>query len=380
MRNPLTELTLDELRQRTSVKWRYHPPDVLPLWVAEMDVPVAPPIAAAVDHAMAIGDTGYPAGGDYAEALLDFAKQRWGWTFELEHTALVPDVMLGIVEVLRLITGPGDAVVINSPVYPPFYNFIEHADRRVVEAPLNDARRLELDVLDAAFRRATEGDRRAVFLLCSPHNPTGTVHSADELTAVADLAERRGVRVVVDEIHAPMVYPDARQVPFLSVPGGADAFAVLSASKAFNLAGLKAAVVVAGPAAAAELARMPEEVGHGASHLGVIAHSAGLTSARDWLDDLIRGLDDNRRLLGELLADHLPSIAWHPPDGTYLAWLDCRSLGLPGDPAEVFLERGRVGLLSGSTFGTGGDGFVRLNFATSPANLTEAVRRMASSV
>lgn len=380
MTNPLRMLSLPELRRRTSMKWRRFPPDVLPVWVAEMDVPLAEPVARALADAVALGDTGYPAGTGYAEALAGFAADRWGWTVDIGHTAIVPDVMMGIVEVLKLVTGTGDAVVVNPPVYPPFYQFVEHLGRRVVEAPLTPEHRIDPEVLDAAFADATAGGRAAAYLLCSPHNPTGTVHTREELTAVAELAARRRVRVVVDEIHAPLVYPDASHLPYLSLPGTADAFALLSASKAWNLAGLKAAVAVAGADAAADLARMPEEVSHGPSHLGIIAHCAGLRHGGDWLDDLLAGLDANRHLLGKLLAEQLPEVAYRPPQGTYLAWLDCRALDLPADPAAVFLDRGRVALNSGSEFGTGGAGHVRLNLATSPEVLTEAVGRMASAV
>ncbi|GAA5195837.1 aminotransferase class I/II-fold pyridoxal phosphate-dependent enzyme [Rugosimonospora acidiphila] len=385
-------LSLDDLRRRTSMKWRRFPPEVLPAWVAEMDVPLAEPIARALTDAIALGDTGYPAGTGYAEALADFAASRWGWTIDVGRTAIVPDVMLGIVEVLKLITGPGDAVVVNSPVYPPFYQFVEHLDRRVVEAPLTAGHRIDPVTLEAAFAEATSagatsgegtgpgGGRAAAFLLCSPHNPTGTVHTRDELTTVAALADRYRMRVVADEIHAPIVYPGATHLPYLSLPGTDDAFSLLSASKAWNLAGLKAAVAVAGPASAKDLARMPEEVSHGPSHLGVIAHCAGLWHGRDWLDALLAGLDDNRRLLGDLLAERLPGIGYRAPEGTYLAWLDCRALDLPADPAEVFLERGRVAVNSGADFGTGGAGHVRLNLATSPELLTEVVDRMAAAI
>lgn len=363
------------------MKWRTHPEDVLPVWVAEMDVPLAEPVVRAVTDALALGDTGYPAGTAYAEALAAFAEKRWGWDgLAVARTSIVPDVMLGIVEMIKLVTGPGDAVVVNPPVYPPFFQFVEHMDRQVREAPLGTDLRIDFGALEDAFRRAVEGGRRAAYLLCSPHNPTGTVHTADELTGVAALAERYGVRVVADEIHAPLVAAGVNFVPYLSVPGAERGLSLMSASKAWNLAGLKAALAVAGPAAAADLARLPEEVGHGPSHLGVIAHTAALRDGTAWLDALLTGLDDNRRLLAELLAEHLPAIGWRPAEATYLAWLDCRALGLGDDPADVFLQRGRVALNSGIPFGTGGAGHVRLNLATSPEVITEALRRMAAAV
>lgn len=379
--NPLNRLSLDQLRLRTSMKWRTYPDDVLPLWVAEMDVPLAEPVVRAVTDAIALGDTGYPAGTAYAEALAGFARERWGWDgLAVERTAIVPDVMLGVVEALKLVSGPGDPVVVNCPVYPPFYPFVEHLDRRVVEAPLGADLRLDLDALEDSFRRAATGGRRAVYLLCSPHNPTGTVHTAEELAAVAALADRHGVRVVADEIHAPVVARGTDFTPYLSVPGAESGLSLMSASKGWNLAGLKAALAVAGPAAAEDLARLPEEVGHGPSHIGVIAHTAALRDGRDWLDALLEGLDDNRRLLAGLLARELPGVRYRPGPATFLAWLDCRELGLGDDPAAVFLDRGRVALNSGLPFGTGGAGHVRLNLATSPHLLTEAVRRMAAAL
>ncbi|MGW2635866.1 aminotransferase class I/II-fold pyridoxal phosphate-dependent enzyme, partial [Streptomyces sp. NPDC001348] len=326
--NPLRALTLDRLRCRTSMKWRTYPSDVLPMWVAEMDVPLAPAVTGAVTRALELGDTGYPAGTAYAEALVAFAAERWGrHGLAVERAAIVPDVMLGVVEMLKLVTGPGDPVVVNPPVYPPFFQFVTHMDRRVVEAPLGADQRIDLDVLQEAFRSAVAGGGRAAYLLCSPHNPTGTVHTAGELAAVAALAERYGVRVVADEIHAPLVAPGAVFVPYLGVPGGERGLSLMSASKGWNLAGLKAALALAGPEAAADLARLPEEVGHGPSHVGVIAHTAALRDGTGWLDALLAGLDDNRRLLARLLAEHLPAVRYRPGEATCLAWLDCRGLG-----------------------------------------------------
>jgi cysteine-S-conjugate beta-lyase len=388
--NPFEQLSLRELRDRSSLKWRAYPEDVLPLWVAEMDVPLAEPIVRAITDAVSRGDTGYAAGRGYARALSDFAADRWDWNdLDPARTALVPDVMLGIVELLRLVTGPGDAVVVTSPVYHAFYLFVEHMDRRVVEAPLAGSR-LDLAALESAFEEATRNGP-AAFLLCNPHNPTGTAHTREELEAVAELAARFGVRVVADEIHAPLVLTGARFVPYLSVAGASSAFSVMAASKAWNLPGLKCAVAIAGPDAVQDLERMPEEVSHGPSHLGAVSHAAAFREGGPWLDAALAGLDANRRLLGRLLAEHLPAVTWTPPEATYLAWLDCRALRLDGpaadgtpegdaaaEPAAVFLAQARVALGSGRPFGTGGAGHVRLNFATSTAILTDAVRAMGA--
>jgi len=375
--DPLRQLPLDRLRRRTSAKWRAYPADVLPLWIAEMDVPLAEPVAQALHSAIDLGDTGYASGTEYAEALDAFARSRWDWRVPVERTALVADVMAGVVEALKLINRPGDAVIVNSPVYLPFYQFVSHLGRRVVEAPLTEHGRIDPDTLAAAFRTAGP---RAVYLLCNPHNPTGTVHTAEELAAATELAARHGVRVVADEIHAPLVLPGARHVPYLSLPGTERAFSSMSASKAWNLAGLKAALLIAGSDAADDLARLPEEVSHGPSHVGVLGHAAALREGGPWLDALLSGLDENRRLLGELLHRRLPRVAVKPLEGTYLAWLDCRALELGHDPAAAFLERGRVALSSGPSFGTGGAGHVRMNIATSPEVLEEAVDRMARAL
>lgn len=380
MENPLLALSLADLRQRQSLKWRLYGDDVLPLWVAEMDVLPPEPVVRAVSEAMARGDTGYPWAPDYAEALAGFAQRRWGWAPEPRDARLVANVMTGVSEVLRLVTGPGDAVVVNCPVYPPFYDFVHDLGRRVVEAPLSADGRLDPETLAAAFVEGTRGGGRAAYLLSSPHNPTGAVHTVDELTTAGELAAAHGVRVVVDEIHAPLVYAPTRFTPYLSLPVGASAFSLMSASKGFNLAGLNAALALAGAEAAAELARMPEEAAFGASHLGVLAQAAALRDGDAWLEALLGGLDSNRRLLAELLAEHLPQVGYRVPQATYLAWLDCRALGLGTDPAAVFRERGRVALSPGPDFGTGGEGHARLNFATSPAVLAEAVERMASAI
>lgn len=375
------------------MKWRTHPADVLPLWVAEMDVPLAPPIVDALREAIEAGDTGYPAGPEFAESLAGFASRRWKWDgVQVDHTAMIPDVMTGAVQVLRLITDPGDPVIVNSPVYAPFYAFVTHDDRRIVEAPLGQDLRIDLDTVDKTFRRTREqsGQGKIAYLLSSPHNPTGTVHTGQELAAVAELARRYAIRVIADEIHAPLVLPGADFTPYLSIPGAEDAFSLMSATKGWNLAGIKAALAIAGPEAAADLRRLPEEVHHGASFLGVLAHTAAYRHGEQWLDALLVGLDANRALLGRLIAEHLPGIGYARPEGTYLAWLDCRSLGLAPEeestdlavvtdlagPARLFLEQARVALSAGHIFGTGGAGHVRLNFATSRPVLTEAITRM----
>lgn len=372
---------LSELRRRTSMKWRTYDDDVLPLWVAEADVPLAPAIVDAVTGAVRRGDTGYPAGRGYAEAFARFARDRWGWDgLDPARTLVVPDVMQGIAETLKVVPAHGGGVVtpgvaVTPPVYPPFYSFLRHAGLEPVLAPLDGAGRLDPAALETVFA----DDGVGAFLLCSPHNPTGTVHTADELATVAELARRHGVTVVADEIHAPLVDPGTPFTPWLTVPGAENGVSLLSASKGWNLAGLKAAIAVAGPEV--DLAPFPADMLEvGASHVAVQAHVAALDDGRDWLDAFVAALASRRELLAALLVEHLPAVGYRPAPATFLAWLDCHALDLGDDPAATFLERGRVGLNSGLPFGSGGTGHVRLNLATGPEILTDAVRRMAAAL
>ncbi len=381
MASLLSELTLADLRRRRSAKWREYPEDVLPLWIAEMDTPLAPPIRQALAEAVELGDTGYAAPDDLRAAFSDFVRSRFGWAVDPSSTTVIPDVMTGVNVLLDQVTAPGDGVVITTPVYPPFFAHLTMAGRRIVEAPLawmySTGYALDLDRLATAFAEPSV----TACLLSNPHNPTGLVFSGSELLSIASLADRFDVRLVVDEIHAPLVYPGAVHTPLLSLASSSEAaaraFCLVSASKAWNLPGLKAALLVTGPAVSLDV---PPEVFFGTGLFGVIASVAAFRSGVSWLDALVAELDANRALLGSLLSSSLPDVGYRPSAATYLAWLDCRALGLGDDPAAVLLERGRVALSPGPAFGAPGNGFVRLNFATSPEILGEAVARMASAL
>jgi len=372
---------LDELRQRRSEKWRRYPADVLPLFVAEMDFALAPPVAAVLREAIDLSDTGYPVSEPVlGEALAGFAAGRWGWRIDPASVTAVADVGVGVVELLRALTRPGDAVVICPPVYPPFYDWVPEAGTRIAEVPLARTAggwRLDLPALERAFAAGP-----AAFVLCNPHNPVGRAHQAEELAEVVRLATTHGVTVISDEIHAPLVLPGAAFTPLLTVPGAADvAVSVVSASKAWNLAGLKcASVVTASPATAAVVERFPPETAARVGHLGVLASVAAYTEGVAWLDRLLATLDDRRALLGRLLGERLPALSWQPPEATYLAWLDCAALGGGDKARELFLDKGRVALERGSRFGAAGADFVRFNFATSADILDAASARMASAL
>lgn len=379
--HPFDELTEASLRRRYSAKWKVFPDDVLPAWVAEMDFPIAEPIRRVLRQAIDHDDAGYADPRGLGDVAAPWAKQRWGWTLEPQDVHVVADVVTGLCEVLYVATAPGDRVVIEPPVYHPFAANLKRLGRVVENAPLtfsDGAYRPDL----AAIERAYAGGARA-HLLCSPHNPTGVIYTKRELAAIAELAEAHDVLVISDEIHAPLLFPGETHHPFPSVSAAAARCSIVmtSASKAWNLAGLKAAMMIAcGERGRAALARLSPDLPYHAGHLGVLANRAALTEGEPWLASVQQILERNRLLLGELLAEHLPQVRWIPQRAGYLSWLDCRALGLGDDPARAFLQRGKVALSSGPMFGPGGEGFARLNIATSRGLLEEAVRRMARAL
>lgn len=366
---------LDLLRQRTSEKWVTYPAEVLPLFVAEMDYPIAPVVAEAVIARVRASDSGYVSRpGALAPAFAAFAAERWGWTVDPTQLRSTTDVSLGIVEVLRVLLDPGSPVVITPPVYPPYFGLIPEAGHTLVEVPLQGVE-LDLDGIEAAFAAGARA-----MLLCNPHNPLGHPHGAAALAALAEIAERHGAVVVSDEIFAPLVHTDAVFTPFLSVSAAAARVGVCvsSASKGWNLAGFKCAVIVTADAAiAARLDAMSEEVTWRTSILGLHASVAAFTEGVDYLDGTLAAIEANRRLLGELLAARLPGVGYREPRAGYLAWLDFRPLGWTEDPAARILREARVALVPGPEFGAQGTGFARLNLACSPEVLTEAIERIA---
>ena len=373
---------LSRLRLRTSEKWRAYPEDVLPLFVAEMDYPLAPAVADALHAAVDRSDTGYIGPDDRTQrAFTGYAKRRWGWDVDPAQTRTTTDVGVVIVESLRMLIEPGDRVVVTPPVYPPFFDFIPEAGGVVEEVPLleggADGAGWALDL--AGLERAFAGGAKA-FLLCNPHNPLGLVHPREELAAVAALAAHHGVWVVSDEVHAPLVHSDATFTPFLSVSEDARRIGIAAhaASKAWNLAGLKCALFVTASAEQAErIHSLPIEVEVRTSQFGRIATQAAYDSGQEWLDGALAAIESNRALLSLLLTDRLPRVRHREPHASYLAWLDLRELGCGDDPAARILEQARVAVNPGTDFGAQGAGFVRLNFACSPEVLTEAVDRIA---
>jgi cystathionine beta-lyase len=359
---------LDELRQRRSEKWRRFPGDVLPSHIAEMDFAVAPPVEEALLSLVRTGDLGYAharSSGLY-EAFASFAARRWSWEVDPATVVAVPDVMVGVAELLRTETPEGAGVVINPPVYPPFFSIIAETGRQVVEVPLEDGR-LPLDGMRDALREGA-----GAVLLCNPQNPTGSVWSADDVRAVGDLAAEHDALFLSDEIHAPLTMPGVEHVPAATV--AENAVVLTSATKAWNLAGLKCGLAI-GPRDV--LMRLPEPIHDRVGHLGILASAAAFAEGESWLDDLRGYLAETRRVLPGLLP---PGVHVAPAEATFLAWLDFRETAIADDPAAAVLERGRLSLLPGPDFGSVGKGFARLNIGTSRELVEESARRIAAAL
>jgi len=358
-----------------------YPPDVLPAFVAEMDFALADPIERALHEAVDRGDTGYPHPDGLAEAFAAFSRDWYGCAPQPDRCALVPDVLIGVAEMLRILTEPGDSVVLDTPAYPPFWPVLSEYGRKIVEVPL--ARRegrydIDLGALEAAFAAGARA-----YLLCNPQNPTGRSFERGQLEEICRLAARYDVTVVADEIHAPLTLPGATHTPFVSVADGIleRAVTVTSPSKAFNLPGLKCAIAVAGSDLVRErFSRLPPELYARAGNFGVLASIVAFREGAPWLRGLLAHLDGNRNFLQHALAQELPDIGYVPQQASYLAWLDCNGLGLGPEPWQILLDRGGVALSRGLNFGPHGAGFVRLNMGTSRKLLEEIVARMLRAV
>ena len=374
-------LTLAQLQKRRSAKWREFPSDVLPLPVAEMDFEIAKPIRDVLGEMIKSSDTGYL--GPIPELginLAKFAEARWGWEIDPEQVFIATDVGVGMVEMARTVVNPGDLIMINSPVYHNMNNWIEELKCKSYDAPLIKTGlhyTLDLSAVEGGYAAGVKAH-----FLCSPHNPVGTVFTKEELTNLAELAKKYEVTVFSDEIHAPLTYNSAQFAPFLSVSDAARevGICVTSASKSWNLAGLKCATIVtAHPKQEARAKSMPSAVHFRASLFGAVA-SATAYECADWLDSTLETMDTNRKYLKKILEENLPSVGYRIPDFSYLAWLDLSSLSLGANPAEVLLERGKLALNAGNTFGGESGSFVRLNFATSEEILSQAILRMVNCV
>ncbi len=377
----LRDLTDDEARAALVLKWGTVEPGVLPAWVAEMDYAVAEPVTAAVRAGVDRGELGYPAfvrsGGRIGEAYSAFALRHFDEGVPPDRVLPTADVTVGVRVALDVLSERAP-MVLPMPAYDPQHGLGQITGLEQWDLPVDpdgDRYVVDLDALDELLRRGAR-----TLLLTQPHNPGGHVHTRAELEGIRDVVVRHGARVVSDEIHAPLVLPGAEHVPYLSLEGTADhAVAVVSASKAFNIPGLRCAQIVTGDDATRDrLVSIPMAQNESWSSLGILASIAAYDEGDPWLAELIERLDQQRTLLGELLAEQLPQARMRPLEATYLVWLDLRAYG-HDDPADVILDAG-VRVSPGQSYWPGQVGHVRLNIATSPDRLTEIVRRMRSAL
>lgn len=366
-------------RSTNSNKWRKYGPDVLPLWVADMDFASPEPVIRALRERVEHGVFGYGVEQpEFHEVFIDRLQKRYGWTVSPESLLLLPGVIPGFNLACRAVTTPGDGVVLQTPVYPPIGRVPGNASLTSDEMELT--RRADgRYVVDFERFEAAIHARTRVFLLCNPHNPVGRVYERNELTRMAEICLRHGLVICADEVHCELTFSGHRHLPIASLdPEIAERTVTLMApSKAFNLPGLKCSVAVI-PNAALRQRFVAAQVDL-VRAVNVLGYTAALAAYRDgqpWLEELLRYLEANRDFAVQYVRAHLPGVTLAPPEATYLAWLDCRAAGIPGDPFTFFLERARVALNDGTAFGRGGSGFVRLNFGCPRAMLAEALDRM----
>ncbi|MEM7252148.1 MAG: PatB family C-S lyase [Pseudomonadota bacterium] len=377
------DVTVEQLRRKRGVKWNKYGPDALGAWVADMDFPVAEPIQRALTRAVEMNDLGYSfksKEGPIPELFAERAMRRYGWRVAPNLVEGMCDVVQGLYVTIANFSAPGASVVTLTPVYPPFLNAVRENERYLIEHELRpqDDYRLDLERLGRDIRADTE-----LLLLCNPHNPTGRVFLRDELVGIAELAERHDLTVLADEIHADLVYSGHQHIPFatLSPETAARTITMTSATKSYNIAGLRYAVAAFGSEAlAARYNQIPERLRGGMNSFGVLATEAAWSECDDWLDALVVYLEANRDFALDTIRRDFPGVNLKSPEATFLMWLNCGGLNLPPDPHRFFLERAGVGLSDGIDFGRGGAGHVRLNFATSRQVLERILGQMGEAL
>ncbi len=378
-------LSVEQLRARRSTKWNKYPSDVLPAWVADMDFAVPDAVHGAISRLVEHRDYGYGAReGDVslAAAFSEYMQARFDWSPDPELVLPVSELIQGMFTAVMAFSEPGDGCVIQTPIYPPFLTTIEQTGRRMVENRLladDEQFAMDLDALPGLI-----DERTRILMLCNPHNPTGRVFEREELLAAGRVAVERDLLIISDEIHADLVYPGRQHIPMATLGPeiAARTITLTSATKSFNIPGLRCALMYFGSADLRERfrAHFPDRSLGQVNVIGVDATVAAWRHGREWLEGVLARLLANRARLAAFLAAELPAIRFRKPEGTYLAWLDCNPLALPEPPFQFFLERARVGLGDGADFGLPGQGCVRLNFATSQAILDQVLDRMAGAV
>ena len=377
-------VTIAEMRRKRGAKWQRYGDEVVPSFVADMDFPLAAPIHDVLSEQLAAHDYGYTLQFDehpVRDIFAAWAQRRFNWQVNPARIEGLVDIVQGIYLAIQVFTEPGDGVVTLTPTYPPLWRSVESMGRRLVDCSLVQGdEQYEID-----FDRLREQLDPSVklLLLCNPHNPTGRVFTKAELEELAKLVVEYDLTVVADEIHADLAFAPYRHIPFASLSAEIErrTITMTSATKSFNLGGLRFAIAIFGSLALQDqFNRVPKGIIGGLNSLGALATEVAWSECDEWLDSVIVYLQGNRDFVFDQFGSRLPEIGLYKPQSTYLAWLDCQALPINRDPFEHFLDVGKVAFNSGPDFGSGGEGFVRLNFATSRSILTEIVDRAVGSL
>jgi len=376
-------------RPTDSIKWNKYSADVIPLWVADMDFPVAEPILHSIQSRITHGIYGYPnvhpepgTVSELQQVLVERMAQRYHWQVAPEDILFLPGVIVGLNLTCQAVGKPGEEVLIQTPVYPPFFQTACNADMVLQEAML--ARDLDghYEVDWEAFEAAIT-DQTKVFILCNPHNPVGRVFSKDELERMAEICLRKRVIICSDEIHCDLIFKGHRHIPIASLDKeiAQNTITLMSPTKTFNIAGLQFSFAIVQNK---ELRQKLEQTMRGVvMWVNLIGRNAALAAylyGQEWLDQVLAYMELNRDLLFDYVQTQIPEISMVKPEGTYLAWLDCHKTAIQGNPCKFFLKEARVAFNDGVTFGKGGNGFVRLNFACSKEVLYQALDRVKESI
>ena len=370
-------------RHSDSTKWRTYDADVLPLWTADMDFAVPPPVIEALHARVSHGAFGYCVHPPELRDLI--AERMWNlyqWRVRPDEVILQTGVLKAFQLVAALEAGPTHGILVQPPVYPPILGTARHNGSVHQKAPLvgrpDGQYEIDFDAFEAAITPSTR-----VFILCNPHNPVGRVFRRDELELLAAICLRHDVLICSDEIHCDLVYPGSGHLPIASLGPEVSRRVVtlMAPSKTFNIPGLRCSfAIVQDPDLRARVAG-----DHGGdfaevNNLGLVAATSAYREGQPWLDDVLQYLESNRAIVVDFVRRELPGVTTVAPEATYLAWLDFRQSRIDKDPYEFFLQHARVALSSGPSFGTGGEGFARLNFACTRATLTEALKRMKQAM
>lgn len=373
-------------RPTDSIKWNLFESDVLPMWVADMDFPIAEPILQALRSRIDHGVFGYPnyvhpkpgTVSTFQQVLVERMQERYHWQVMPEDILPLPGVIVGLNLTCHALATPGGGVVIQIPVYPPFFHAAENAGMVLQQANLlhqSDGRyEIDWEAFEAAFT-----DQTRVFILCNPHNPVGRVFRQDELERMAQICLQRGVAICSDEIHCDLTFKGHKHIPIAALDDeiAQNTITLMSPTKTYNIAGLQCSF---GIVQNKELRKKLEQSMKGlvmwVNLMGMRAAIAAYQEGQEWLEQVLGYLEGNRDYLFDYVTTQLPQLSMVKPEGTYLAWLDCRQSGIQGNPCEFFIQQARVGFNDGATFGRGGEGFVRLNFACTRLVLSQALERM----